>query len=156
MEKALFTGLAKTSANDRSFPPGQFVLDEPSQQLLNDLPKTWGLMLAAEDGIVEMQWNDCRKAPYTMQFVPDIHGRWTIAVDQIGSDGPDIHWISTVAKREEGLELTLQNIYGEDMVQVLFKLPLPKQDIAYFQDKAYSYSLQKYPEKHWGCSEGGP
>lgn len=155
MEKAIFSGVEKARSNKWSLSLGQFVLDAPSQTLLDGLPKVWGLMLTADDGIVEMQWNDCWKQPFKLQFLPDIHGRWRIAIDKIGSDGPEVHWITAVSKSGDDVELTLEGVYGGTTHEV-FKHSANAVDTAYLRDIAYSYNLRRYPEKHLSCREGGP
>lgn len=155
MEKALFAGIEKHRSDKWSLSSGQFILDESSQAILDGLPKVWGLMLPAADGIVEMQWNDCWKRPYQLQFLPDIHGRWRITIEKIGADGPEVHWISAVSKKGSDLELTLEGVYGGTTHEVLVR-PADEEDIAYLRNTAYSFNIRRHPEKHIGCSEGGP
>ncbi|WNG46706.1 SH3 domain-containing protein [Archangium minus] len=155
MEKSIFLGIDKARDDKWDLPVGQFVLDNASQALLNGLPKEWGLMKPDEWGNLLMQWNDCWKRPYLLRFMPDIHGRWNILLEDVGAEAPAVYWISSVEKRDNALELVYEGRYGGTTRQ-LFKLPMSEEEIAYLGDTAYSSNIRRHPEKHHPCAQGGP
>jgi len=156
MAKALFTGATATPDDNRLPPFGKYVLDENSQALLDAVPKTWGQLIRGPGEHIFMYWHDCWKRPFQLKFVPDMQGRWTFSVET-QKDGGQAWWIIAVARREHALELTLEDTYGKGKVtQQIFKLPGPDSDQGALGDTLYSYDIQRYPEEHKPCREGGP
>lgn len=153
LEKAIFLGLRPGSSDERTPALGQFVLDDASQALLTALPREWGLLKLSRDKIPEMQIDDCLKRPFELRFVPNIHGRWQLVTESTA--GLSGLWISAVSRRGRELELTLQEVLGPSSQQV-FTLPQEEDDIAHFGGEMYSFELERYPEKHFPCREGGP
>ncbi|MCY1082318.1 SH3 domain-containing protein [Archangium lansingense] len=156
MEKALFFGIEMGRSDRWDLALGQFVLDEASYAFLDELPREWAVLERSTSGLWKAQWDDCLKRPYLLKFVPDIHGRWLLIIENVGMDaGIKSRWISAVSKRGSELELTLE----EDAVgttREVFKLPEGRGDIGYLGDKAYSFKLNRYPEVHHACIQGGP
>ncbi len=156
MEKAIFTGAKTTPDDDRLTPFGKYILDENSQALLDAVPNTWGQLIRGTGENIYMYWNDCWKRPFQLKFVPDMQGRWLFSIET-QKDGGQAWWIIAVARRENSLELTLEDTYGKGKVtQQLFKLPGPGSDQGALGDMLYSYDIQRYPEEHKPCREGGP
>ncbi|QRK07933.1 SH3 domain-containing protein [Archangium violaceum] len=157
MEKALFSGIKPRDSGNWDLALGQFTLDETSHAILDALPREWGrLEPSPPENFLMMQWNDCLKRPFLLTFTPDIHGRWRLSVETVGSDNAsENYWISAVSKRDSDLELTLEKYYGGTKRE-LFKLPDGRKDIAYLGDKAYSFKLDRYSEVHHRCIQGGP
>ncbi|MDY7226722.1 SH3 domain-containing protein [Hyalangium rubrum] len=151
MEKALFAGITPTADDDRLPTLGQYVLDESSQTLLQETPKVWGELIKGAGGLTYMHWSDCSKRPFQVRFVPDMHGRWLFRIESTQSDGGLVRQISSVSKRDNALELTL-----DDGKVEVFKLPAPESDQASSGETLYSYDIQRYPEQHKPCVEGGP
>ncbi|HEX8698316.1 MAG TPA: SH3 domain-containing protein [Myxococcaceae bacterium] len=157
MEKALFTGAKTTPDDARLSPLGKYVLDESAQALLDSIPKTWGQLVRGPGNLLYMHWNDCAKRPFQLQFTPDMQGRWSFSVENTKADGGEGWWISAVTQRGNKLELTLEDVYGRGKpTQQIFKLPEPGSDQAALGETLYSHDVQRYPEQHKPCVEGGP
>ncbi len=157
LEKALFFGIKPRNSGRWDLVLGQFALDEASHATLDGLPREWGrLEPSPPEGFLMMQWNDCLKRPFLLKFNPDIHGRWRLSIETVGTDNAaENYWIAAVSKRGSDLELTLERYYGGTKREV-FKLPEGRKDIAYLGDKAYSFKLDRYAEEHHRCIQGGP
>ncbi|MCY1073142.1 SH3 domain-containing protein [Archangium lansingense] len=156
LDKALFQGVEMFRPEREDLPFGQYILDEASQALLDGLPREWGLLKRAEDGFLEFQWNDCGDRPFLLKFVPDMHGRWRLLLEEPGHDVPRRYWISAVVRRDNGLELTLEGLDGSTTRQ-LFKLPVgDEDDVAWLGETAYGSNFGWHPQHHVPCLQGGP
>lgn len=157
LEKSIFFGRDVGGTDRGDLALGQFFLDGDSYALLDALPREWGrLEPSPPEGFMMMQWNDCLKRPFLLRFSPDIHGRWLLIIETVGSDNArTVYWVSALSKQGNALDLTLEDYYGGTKRE-LFKLPEGRGDIAYLGDKAYSFKLNRYSEVHHRCIEGGP
>ncbi|WNG49010.1 SH3 domain-containing protein [Archangium minus] len=156
MEKALFFDIKPSPSGRGDLAFGRFALDDASHAILDGLPREWAVLERSESGIWKAHWDDCLKRPYLLKFKPDIHGRWLLLIENVGMDaGIKSRWISAVSKRGNEIELTLEDD-GVAATRELFKLPEGRGDIAYLGEKAYSFKLDRYPEVHHRCLQGGP
>lgn len=156
LEKALFAGIARTPDDDLLDPLGQYVLDESSEALLYGIPPVWGELIQGEGGHWFMHWFDCYHRPYQVRFEPDIHGRWLLVMEGTKWDSGYARFVSAVSRNGNTLELTLASVDNGKLTKESFKLPEPGSDQASLREKLYSYNIQRYPELHRPCREGGP
>ncbi|OJH36541.1 SH3 domain-containing protein [Cystobacter ferrugineus] len=155
MDKAIFAGVEDVDSGNADIPFGHFVLDDASHALLNGIPSAWALLRPGRQGLLSMPFNDCLKKPYLLEFHPDIHGRW-LMLRETGPGGREAFWITSVSKRDNELELSLAETYGNDRTRMVFKLPEGRKDIGYLNDMTYTFKLHRYAEQHDNCKEGGP
>lgn len=156
MDKALFSGIEEVPGRKSDLPLGRFVLDDAGHAFLKGIPSAWSLLKQDGEGRLWTPINDCLKKPYLLEFVPDIHGRWLMLRETGAGGGREAFWITSVSKRENELELSLAQTYGEAVSRMVFKLPVGRKDIGYLDDMAYTFKLRRYPAQHDNCREGGP
>ncbi|WP_216620490.1 MULTISPECIES: SH3 domain-containing protein [Myxococcus] len=156
LDGALFSGIAMPSDAELWPALGRYVLDENSMSNVSSLSSEWALIsLEDVDGIPRVQWNSCLKRPYMLMLRRDIHGRVLVVIEGEGG-ALERYWMTAASKRENSLELTLEDFYGRHKRQELFKLPEPGGDIAFLGKTAYTHALSKYPDTGEPCVEGGP
>ncbi|MFY0582402.1 hypothetical protein ACN28S_56290 [Cystobacter fuscus] len=155
MDKAIFAGVEEVDARKEDIPFGRFVLDDASHAILSGIPSAWALLRPGRQGLLSMPFNDCLKTPYLLEFVPDIHGRWMMLREK-GAEGRETFWVTSVSRRDNELELSLEHAYGKGPTRMVFKLPEGRKDIGYLNDMAYTFKLHRYAEQHDNCKEGGP